>query len=175
MEFKIEQALQILERTPLVVETLLFGLDEEWILNNEGPETWSPYDIVGHYIHGEKTDWIPRMDIILGEGADKQFEKFDRFAQFRNSKGKTLNQLLDEFKLLRKANLERLRSVEMTEETLDKTGVHPAFGVVTLRQLLAAWVVHDLNHIYQVSRVLSKQYKEEAGPWIAYLKVLQQS
>jgi DinB superfamily len=172
MEFRTEQALQILERTPHVVETMLFGLDEEWIRSNEGPpETWSPYDVVGHYIHGEKTDWIPRMNIILGEGS-KQFEVFDRLAQFRDSKGKTLNQLLDEFKVLRKANLEKLQAAELTDDNLDKTGIHPAFGNVTLRQLLAAWVVHDLTHIHQLSRVLAKQYEEEVGPWTVYMGVL---
>ena len=171
MEFNKEQALQILERTPHVVETMLFGLDKEWIMNNEGGDSWSPYDIVGHYIHGEKTDWIPRMTIILGEG-NKQFDVFDRLAQFKNSKGKTLNQLLDEFKVLRKANLEILTSTPLSEETLNRTGIHPAFGPVTLRQLLAAWVVHDLTHIHQLSRVMAKQYENAVGPWTAYMGVL---
>lgn len=171
MHFDIQQAIQVLERTPLVVETMLYGLDGEWTMNNEGGETWSPYDIVGHYIHGEKTDWIPRIEIILGEG-NKNFEVFDRFAQFASSKGKTINQLLDEFKLLRKGNLEKLKSIELTNDVLNRTGIHPAFGPVTLKQLLAAWVVHDLTHIHQLSRVMAKQYEQEVGPWTAYMGVL---
>jgi len=171
MQYDLQKSLQILERTPQVVEDLLQGLDKEWIMSNEGPDTWSPYDIVGHYIHGEKTDWVPRMNIILGEG-DKHFIPFDRFAQYRDSKGKTLQQLLDEFKQLRKENIIRLKAATINEETLQRTGIHPTFGDVTLRQLLATWVVHDLNHIYQLSRVLSKQYQQEVGPWTEFLGVL---
>lgn len=172
MEFRLTQALEILERTPAVIETMLTGLSEEWTNQNEGPDTWSPYDVVGHYIEGERNDWITRMDIILGNKAEKTFTPFDRFAQFENSKGKTLHQLLDEFKQLRKENLFRLRSVAITETDLDKTGIHPHFGTVTLRQLLATWVVHDLNHINQVSRVMAKQYTTEVGPWAEYLSVI---
>ena len=172
MKFELKQALEILERTPLVVETMLNNLNEEWIRSNEGDDTWSPYDIVGHYIHGEKTDWIPRMEIMLNDLPDKRFEPFDRFAQFRNSKGKTLNELIDEFKILRKENLTKLQSVELNDEQLNRTGVHPQLGVVTLRQLLASWVVHDLTHIYQLSRVLAKQFEEEVGPWKEFMGVL---
>ena len=151
---------------------MLIGLSEEWIQNNEGAETWSPYNIVGHLIHGEKTDWTPRAVIILSPNADKSFEPFDRFAQFRESEGKTLKQLLDEFKILRKQNIQHLRSMEITEADLEKVGKHPAFGAVTLKQLIATWMVHDLNHISQICRVMAKQYKDEVGPWSAYLGIL---
>ena len=164
--------MQILERTPVVVETMLRNLDSEWIFGNEGADTWTPFDIIGHYIHGEKTDWLTRMKIILRDDADKHFLPFDRFAQFQNSQGKSLDELLDEFKRLRQQNVEELRQVELTEEQLNRTGVHPKFGEVTLKQLLAAWVVHDLTHIYQISRVMAKQYEMEVGPWKEFLGVL---
>jgi hypothetical protein len=172
MKFSIASALQILERTPIVVETYLKNLNDEWIFTNEGGESWSAFDIVGHYIHGEKTDWIPRMQIILGDNPDKNFVPFDRFAQFNDGRGKTLDELLNEFKELRLQNIQKLRSIEFTEVTLKKAGIHPKFGTVTLKQLLAAWVVHDLTHIYQISRVLAKQYAAEVGPWKEFLGVL---
>lgn len=171
MKFNIEQAIQILERTPHVVETLLKGLDDDWTLQNEGGETWSAFDIVGHYIHGEKTDWIPRMQVILGNG-DKHFKPFDRFAQFKDSQGKTLEQLLGEFHILRKESLNILNGISFTDEMFDRKGIHPKFGEVTLRQLLSTWVVHDLTHIHQLSRVLAKQYQAEVGPWYEFLGVL---
>jgi hypothetical protein len=171
MKFNLEQAIQILERTPAVVETLLKGLDDDWVMQNEGGETWSAYDIVGHYIHGDKADWIPRMRVILGNG-DKHFKPFDRFAQFTESKGKTLDQLLGEFDVLRKENLAVLKGISFTDEMFDQTGIHPKFGDVTLRQLLSTWVVHDLTHIHQLSRVLAKQYQQEVGPWYEFLGVL---
>lgn len=172
MEFNIQSAIQILERTPPVIETMLRNLDEQWIINNEGGDSWSAFDIVGHYIHGEKTDWIPRMKIILSDHPDKHFRPFDRFAQFSDSKGKTLNQLIDEFKTLRSRNIEQLKSVNLTQELLNRTGIHPNFGNVTLKQLLSAWVVHDLTHIYQISRVMAKKYEIEVGPWKEFLGVL---
>lgn len=172
MQFELAKAVEILSRTPDIVETMLNGLSDEWIKPNEGGETWSPYDIVGHYIHGEKTDWVSRMEIILSDKAEKSFEPFDRFAQFTNSNGKSLVELLDEFKQLRKENIEKLRSANISEPDLEKTGIHPAFGIVTLKQLLATWVVHDLSHINQLSRVLAKQYDAEVGPWKEYLGVL---
>lgn len=174
MNFTIEKSLEILERTPEVLEVLLQDISADWTSHNEGGETWSVYDIIGHYIHGEKTDWIPRAEIILSENNDKRFEPFDRFAQFTESKGKSLAQLLAEFKLLREKNIGILRSKKLTGEQLKQEGIHPAFGKVTLTQLLAAWVAHDLNHIAQISRVMAKQYKEDAGPWPAYLKILQE-
>jgi hypothetical protein len=172
MKFKIEQAIAILQRTPELVSGMLKGLDKEWINSNEGGDTWSPFDIVGHYIHGEKTDWIPRMEIILSDEPNKQFEPFDRFSQFRDSKGKNIDQLLEEFSRLRKQNLQRLQSIQLTDGLLNRTAIHPALGTVTLQQLLASWVVHDLTHLYQLSRVLARQYEQEVGPWKVYMGVL---
>jgi hypothetical protein len=172
MEFNIQSALQILERTPFVIEAMLQDLDEQWTHTNEGGNSWSAFDIVGHYIHGEKTDWVPRMNIILSDDAKKDFVPFDRFAQFSDTKGKTLDQLLNEFKVFRAKNIEQLKLKGLTEDLLNRTGVHPTFGNVTLRQLLSAWVVHDLTHIYQISRVMAKQYEIEVGPWKEFLGVL---
>jgi len=170
MKFELQHAFEILDRTPAILHSMLYDLPETWTEPNEGENTWSAYDIVGHLIHGEKTDWITRAEIILSSSDNKKFEPFDRFAQFADSKGKSLNQLLDEFKKLRQLNLEKFRTYQ--PDDLSKTGVHPAFGEVTLKELLATWVVHDLNHIAQISRVMAKQYKEEVGPWIEYLGIL---
>ena len=172
MQFDLKKSLEILERTPLVLKAMLGGLSDDWIKNNEGPDTWSPYDIIGHLIHGEKTDWVPRMEIILSQKSDSAFEPFDRFAQFAASEGKSLDRLLDEFATLRKQNLERLHSHNLTQGHLMLKGKHPAFGPVTMAQLLSTWVVHDLNHISQISRVMAKQYKVEVGPWVEYLGIL---
>jgi hypothetical protein len=174
MKFSIDQSIEILQRTPLVLSCLLKGISEEWTMHNEGGETWSPYDVIGHLIHGEKTDWLPRAELILSADREKQFAPFDRFAQFEDSKGKNLAQLLHEFKQLRDANIQRLYALNIGYDDLDKTGIHPAFGKVTLSQLLATWVVHDLDHICQATRVMAKQYQEEVGPWIAFLKILNQ-
>jgi uncharacterized damage-inducible protein DinB len=173
MEFNLHQSVQILERTPVVITAMLEGLPEEWVTQNEGPGTWSPYDIVGHLVHGENTDWIPRMKIILADTADKAFTPFDRFAQFENSKGKSLSQLLNTFRLLRQQNIQYLHSCHLTAEDFTKQGIHPAFGPVTLAQLLATWTVHDLNHIAQIARVMARQYQPAVGPWVAYLGILQ--
>lgn len=172
MNFRIEEAYEILERTPDVLRTLLQGLSDDWIRSNEGDGTWNAFDIVGHYIHGEKTDWIPRAMRIIEDGESKPFEPFDRFAQLEESKGKTLGQLLDEFASLRKKNVERLKAIMAESPALEKTGMHPALGRVTLHQLLATWVVHDLNHIQHIVRVMSKRYKEDVGPWVEYLRIL---
>ena len=172
MNFTIEKSIEILERTPDVLEAMLENVSAEWTENNEGGETWSVFDVLGHLVHGEKTDWIPRMDVILSNPQDKKFAQFDRFAQFEESKGKTLQELLEEFKRLRKKNVDVLRSKNLTIENLESKGVHPAFGEVTLAQLLATWTVHDLDHIAQISRVMAKQYKEAVGPWTQYLKIL---
>ena len=170
MKFNLQQAIQILERTPQVVTSMLRGLDDAWTKSNEGKDTWSPYDIIGHYIHGEKTDWIPRMEIILGLG-DKNFIPFDRFAQFNDSKGKSLDDLLDEFSSLRSSNISKLKAA-VSDSDLQKTGIHPKFGPVTLEQLLAAWVAHDLTHIYQISRVMARQYDAAVGPWKEFMRIL---
>ena len=172
MDFDLKNSLEILERTPMVLAEMLQNLPTPWTTENEGPETWSPFDIVGHFIHGEKTDWIPRMEIILSDRSDKTFEPFDRFAQFRDSKNKSLQTLLEEFKALRRRNIEYLRSIQLTEQDLYKEGRHPELGKVTLKELLASWVVHDLNHIAQISRVMAHQYKDEVGPWKAYMGIL---
>ncbi len=172
MEFELNTSIQILERTPKLLRQLLDGLDDHWVYTNEGPDTWSPFDIIGHLIHGEITDWIPRMEIILSNSENKTFEPFDRFAQFENSKGKSLGMLLDEFEVLRKSNLEIIKSKELSDLELDFIANHPALGQVTLRQLLASLVVHDLGHVAQISRVMAKQYQNEVGPWHEYLPIL---
>lgn len=172
LKFNLAQAIEVLERTPLLLDTMLRNLSEGWVTHNEGGETWSPYDVMGHLIHGESTDWIARTNIILSDGPNKTFAKFDRFAQFEESKGKTLAQLLDDFKTLRQKNIAYLKSKNLTEADLNKTGIHPAFGEVTLKQLLSTWTVHDLNHIAQISRIMAKQYTGEVGPWIEYLRIL---
>jgi hypothetical protein len=173
--FDLNKSIEILERTPSVITDMLRGLSEEWVSQNEGGDTWSPYDIVGHLIHGEKTDWIARMNIILSDAPDKKFQPFDRFAQIRDSQGKTISQLLDSFQSLREQNLQVLRSLNLTTEDLSKEGIHPAFGVVTLSQLLATWVVHDLNHMAQIVRVMAVQYRSAVGPWVPYVRILQAS
>lgn len=172
MKFSLQKSYQILERTPAVFKTLLDGLDENWVMNNEGPETFSPFDVIGHLIHGEKTDWIPRTKIILEYGTSRPFTPWDRFAQFKESEGKTITQLLDEFAGLRQENLVMLKALKINETDLDKKGIHPALGEVTLKNLLSTWVVHDLTHIAQVTRVMAKQYKEEIGPWPEFFRIL---
>lgn len=173
MDFSINRSVEILRNTPLTLENMLSGLNADWTTVNEGTGTWSAYDILGHLVQGEKTDWIARLEIILSENTDKNFKPFDRFAQFNESKNKTLKHLTNEFKMLRKKNLEILQSKKINEIMLAGTGIHPAFGEVTLKQLLSTWVVHDLNHIAQIARVMAKQYKTNTGPWIEYLPILQ--
>lgn len=172
MNFDLNKSVEILSRTPVVLEAFLGGLSEEWIYNNEGEMTWSPFDVVGHLIHGDRTDWIPRMEIILSGGPDRKFEPFDRFAQFEASKGKNIRQLLDEFQSLRSNNLRILKSKNLDTRELAKTGIHPEFGEVRLDQLLATWTTHDLSHIAQIARVMARQYTREVGPWIQYLPIL---
>lgn len=172
MKFNLDQTIEVLERTPLLLEALLKDLSSDWTMTNEGGETWSPYDVVGHLIHGEKTDWIKRLEIILSEEDNKTFEPFDRFAQFEESKGKTMNQLLTEFRELRNSNLQTLKAKNISNNDFDKKGLHPALGEATLVNLLSTWAVHDLNHLSQISRVMAKQYKNEVGPWIEYLPIL---
>ena len=172
MKYTIKEAAQILERTPVVLRALLSGLASGWTMNNEGPDTFSPYDVLGHLIHGEKTDWVTRAKIILAFGVSKPFTPWDRFAQYEESKGKTLGQLLDEFEAIRKENMQWFNSLDLSEADLDKTGMHPKLGEVTLRNLLSTWVVHDLTHIAQITRVMAKQYKEEMGPWPEFFRIL---
>ncbi|MFN8575012.1 MAG: DinB family protein [Gemmatimonadaceae bacterium] len=172
MSFQLERAIQILERTPATVRALLGGLDEEWIRCTEGPETFSPFDNLGHLVDGEETDWMQRMELILTTGTRVPFTPYDRFRHFQRNKGRTLASLLDEFDGLRARNIQKFRSWQLTEEKLDLTGAHPGLGVVTLRQLIAAYVVHDLGHVAQISRVMAKQYRTEIGPWVNYLPVV---
>jgi hypothetical protein len=172
MEFDLEQGIAVLERTPHVLRAMLSGLSSAWTDATEGPETWSPYVIVGHLIHGERSDWIPRAELILAQGAKRRFTPYDRFAQFRESEGKTLAELLDEFARLREDNVATLAGWRLTDAQLALEGEHPEFGAVTLRQLLATWVAHDLGHVAQAARVMAKQYREAVGPWRAYLPVL---
>lgn len=173
MNYSLERACEILERTPAVLDTLLCGLPDEWVMPNEGPETFSPYDVVGHLIHGEKTDWTARIRRIQEFGNTKPFDKYDRFAQYEESKGRSLQQLLDEFAVLRKENMVWFRSLDLTEGDLDRKGLHPVLGEVTLRNLLATWVVHDLTHISQITRVMAKQYKNDMGPWPQFFRILE--
>lgn len=172
MKYTVTQALEILERTPAVCTALLTGLSDDWVMNNEGPETFSPFDVMGHLIHGEKTDWATRARMILEFGNTKTFVPWDRFAQYEESKGKTLSQLLLEFTRVRKENTDWLKSLNLTEADLDKTGIHPSLGEVTLRNLLSTWVVHDLTHIAQMTRVMAKQYTENMGPWPEFFRIL---
>ncbi|MBS1509535.1 MAG: DinB family protein [Bacteroidetes bacterium] len=172
MKYTVEQAMEILERTPAVCTALLKGLHDDWVMNNEGPDTFSPFDVLGHLIHGEKTDWVARAKMILESGTAKTFVPWNRFAQYEESKGKTLNELLEEFASVRKANVTWLSSQQLSEADLDKKGKHPALGEVTLRNLLSTWVVHDLTHIAQITRVMAKQYKENMGPWPEFFRIL---
>ena len=174
MEFELVHALDILRRTPATLTSLLRDLPEPWLVQNEGPDTWSPYDVIGHLIHGEETDWIPRAKIILQHGQARAFEPFDRVAMFEQSKGKPIGELLDTFAKLRAENLRKLQEMNLTSDLLGKRGRHPELGVVTLKQLLSTWVVHDLGHIRQVVRVMSKQYRDSVGPWRAYLSILEE-
>jgi hypothetical protein len=174
MEFSINKSIEILERTPGVLVQLTNNLSADWTMNNEGGESWSVFDVIGHLIHGEKTDWMTRIEIILSKGPNKEFKTFDRFAQLEESKGKSLEQLLNEFKSARELNLKKLKGFNLTEIDYINTGIHPKFGAVTLSQLIAAWTVHDLDHLSQISRVMAKQYKESSGPWLEYMKILRQ-
>ena len=172
MNFNLIAGTQVLERTPGTLRAMLGGLPPEWTDATEGPDTWSPYVIVGHLIHGERTDWIPRARIIMAQGSERRFAPYDRFAQFHESQGKSLQQLLDEFAQLRTENVMTLAGWNLTDRQLDLEGEHPAFGTVTLRQLLATWVAHDLSHVAQIGRVMAKQYRAAVGPWRAYLPIM---
>src|SRR6266581_4441610 len=163
MDFDLDASIAVLARTPASLQALLADLGEPWVRGTEGPETFSPFDVVGHLIDGEETDWIPRARIILARGADLRFEPYDRFRHYARNLGRSLGELLEEFARLRAANLDLLRSWQLTDAELDLTGIHPMFGPVTLRQLLAAWVVHDLGHVAQVTRVMAKHYREAVG------------
>lgn len=172
MEFKLSEALEVLERTPTTLRALLHDVSHPWERGTEGPNTFSPFDNIGHLIDGEETDWMPRASIILAQGSNRRFEPYDRFRHKARNVNRSLESLLDEFGKLRAENMRTLRSWSLTESQLELRGEHPGLGPVTLRQLLAAWVVHDLGHIAQVARVMAKQYRAEVGPWVPYLPVL---
>jgi DinB family protein len=172
MSFTLDQTIALLERTPPTLASLLDGLPDTWTRTNEGPETFTPYDVVGHLIRGERTDWIPRARIIREQGEARPFDRYDRFAQSRDSAGRSLGALLEEFAGLRQENLATLRGWKLGDEDLARRGTHPILGTVTLRQLLATWAVHDLTHLHQVARVMAHQYRGEVGPWDRFLGVL---
>jgi DinB superfamily len=169
----IRDITSLLTRTPAALDALLRDLPDAWTRRNEGGESWSAYDVVGHLIVGERTDWIPRARIILEHGQSRPFDKFDRLAQFRESEGKPLGELLDEFARLRAQSLAALRALKLADDDLERRGTHPALGTVTLGQLLATWAAHDLTHLHQISRVMAHQVHDDVGPWTRYLGVMQ--
>jgi hypothetical protein len=173
MEHNLPHTMSLLARTPATLDALLRDLPEVWTFQNEGENTWSAFDVVGHLIHGERTDWMPRARMVLKFGETQVFEPFDRSGHERDSEGRSMGQLLDEFARLRANNLDELRALNLRREDLEMSGRHPALGVVTLSQLLATWAVHDLTHLHQISRVMAHQYRKAAGPWHKYLGVLQ--
>jgi hypothetical protein len=175
--FNLGDATAILTRTPATLDALLRGLPDAWVCANEGrtkesKESWSPFDIVGHLITGERTDWMVRARIILEQGEARPFDPFGRFAHEQESQGKSLEQLLDEFARLRKQNLAALQELNLQPQDLARRGMHPELGMVTLSELLATWAVHDLTHLHQLSRVMAHQYQDAVGPWKLYLGVL---
>ena len=171
-EFDLASAREILARTPATVSALLSGLSDGWTSRTEGEGTWSPFDVIGHLIHGERTDWMPRLRLILEKGTSQAFTPFDRTAMFAASQGQSLAELLERFAALRQENLVDLDRLRLREEQLDLQGLHPELGVVTLRQLLSTWVAHDLDHVVQIARILARRYTDAVGPWTAYLRVL---
>jgi hypothetical protein len=173
MEHDLKHSIALLARTPAVLDALLRHLPEVWTLGNEGEDTWSPFDVVGHLIYGERTDWMPRARMVLEFGDARPFKRFDRLGHLRESEDKSLGQLLDEFAYLRSENLDELRALDLRPQDLERRGRHPALGVVTLSQLLATWAAHDLTHLHQISRVMAHQYREAVGPWTKYLGVMQ--
>ncbi len=172
MDLDLPTATALLGRTPRSLDALLRGLPEAWIRADEGPDTWSAFDVVGHLIHGERTDWIPRLRIVLEEGEARAFDPFDRFAQLRENRGKSLDALLDTFATLRAGSLRALEGFSLDDVLLARRGMHPELGAVTARQLLSTWVVHDLGHLRQIARVLAKPWGGAVGPWRAYLSIL---
>jgi DinB superfamily len=172
MEHNLSQTVSLLARTPAALDALLRDLPEAWTLGNEGENTWSAFDVVGHLIHGERTDWVPRTKMILQFGETRTFDPFDRWGQVRESQGKSLGQLLDEFARLRSRNLDELRELKLRPEDLDRRGRHPELGIVTLSQLLATWAAHDLTHLHQLSRTMAYQYRSVVGPFRPFLGVL---
>jgi hypothetical protein len=173
MEHDLRETIALLGRTPAALDSLLRDLPETWTHRDEGENTWSVFDVVGHLIHGEHTDWMPRARMVLQFGETRTFEPFDRQGHVRESAGKSLGQLLDEFARLRAKNLDELRALNLQPKDLELRGRHPFFGVVTLSELLATWAAHDLTHLHQISRIMAHQYQEAVGPWTAFLGVMQ--
>ena len=171
MNFDLKKSTELLERSPETYETLFCNLNSDWNKINEGQNTWSAYNIIGHLIHGEKTDWIPRAEIILNKD-DKNFEPYDRFAQEKLYSTQTFEELIDEFKRLRISNVSKLKSWNLTEADLNKKGIHPDLGIVTLKELISTWTIHDMIHLNQISRVIVKHYGEDIGPWKKYVRLL---
>jgi hypothetical protein len=173
MPQNLQHTISLLARTPATLDALLRDLPEEWTMRNEGGNTFNAFDVLGHLIHGERTDWMPRAKRILESGESRAFDRFDRRAQERESQGKSLAELLDEFARARAKNLAELRVLNLTEQDLNRRGLHPELGTVTLSQLLATWAAHDLTHLHQISRIMAHQYRQAVGPWTAYLGVMQ--
>ena len=172
IDFNLEDSIELLRKTPHVLHLLLSGLPDEWIHNNEGGDSWSPYSICGHLLYGEQTDWIIRCKIILDSGVGRTFDEFDRTAQFEKFKGWSISRILDEFEIKRAENLHELTTWDLSPKDLKLKGLHPDLGEVTMAQLLATWTAHDLAHINQITRVMAKQYTNETGPWKSYFKLL---
>lgn len=172
MDYRLEDAIPVLARTPEALRGLLLGLPDVWITSNEGADSWSPFDVVGHLVHLEKGDWLNRIRIVLEDGTARPFPTVDRFAMFEASKGKSIAQLLDEFATLRRDNLAALKALNLTTGDFARKGLHPSLGEVTLQNLLAAWVAHDLNHLHQIAQTMSRQYRETVGPWRQFLLIL---
>lgn len=170
-EFSLAESIALLTRTPATLNALLRGLPDMWTQSNEGKDTWSAFDIVGHLIVGDRTDWMPRVRTILEHGETRAFDPFDRFAQAKES-SKSLEQLLDDFALVRSESLATLQALNLQSGDMARKGMHPALGGVTLSELLATWAVHDLTHLHQLSRVMAHQYRDAVGPWSAFLGVL---
>jgi hypothetical protein len=173
MQHNLQHTISLLARTPATLDALLRELPQEWTMRNEGGNTFNAFDVLGHLIHGERTDWMPRTKRILEFGESRAFDRFDRRAQERDSQSKSLPELLDEFARLRAANLAELRALKLTDQDLNRRGLHPELGTVTLSQLLATWAAHDLTHLHQLSRIMAHQYRDAVGPWTAYLGVMQ--
>jgi len=173
MRHNLQHTISLLARTPATLDALLRDLPQEWTMRNEGGNTFNAFDVIGHLIHGERTDWMPRAKRILEFGESRAFDRYDRRAQERESEGKSLPELLDEFARLRAENLAELRALKLTEQDLNRRGLHPELGTVTLSQLLATWAAHDLTHLHQISRIMAHQYRDAVGPWTAYLGVMQ--
>ena len=172
MDFELGRSIEVLGNTPGVLRSMVSGLSDDWTASSGDQENWGVFDVVGHLVHADEAVWIPRAKVILAQGEDRNFPSFDRFGQFENAKGKTIEVLLDEFDEVRRKSLETIQGWSLTDEQLGLPGIHPEFGDVNLRQLLATWTVHDLTHIRQIAMVMARKYEQAVGPWKAYLSIL---